>query len=244
MAYQLGTLPFTAAAIEEAIELNGVAVKANIAAFRWGRAAVASPEAFAAATTEPATKAAAKTFDLGTSPLAGETRRLVEIRAQLLSEHTGRTAALDYVKVVEAAWAAERVVTSISTYSEAVARGVAHFAAYKDEYEVARLLTRKELLAEVQVQVPGATKVKYNLHPPALRAMGMDRKLKLGAWSRPMLKTMAKAKVLRGTALDPFGRAEVRKVERELLSSHLDLVDRLTAGLVPENGSNVWPRIL
>ncbi len=71
-----------------------------------------------------------------------------------------------------------------TAYSEAVARGVAHLAAYKDEYEVARLLTRPELLAEVQQQVPGATDVRFNLHPPVLRAMGMDRKLKLGAWTR------------------------------------------------------------
>jgi indolepyruvate ferredoxin oxidoreductase len=122
-----------------------------------------------------------------------------------------------------------------SDYSQAVARGVAHFAAYKDEYEVARLLTRPELLAEVQAQVPGATKVQYNLHPPALRAMGMDRKLKLGAWSRPVLKATARGRFLRGTRLDPFGRGEVRRVERELLASHTALVEQLSASLTVES---------
>jgi indolepyruvate ferredoxin oxidoreductase len=120
-------------------------------------------------------------------------------------------------------------------YSEAVARGIAHLAAYKDEYEVARLLTRPELLAEVQAQVPGATRIQYNLHPPALRAVGMDRKLKLGAWSRPLLKVTARGRFLRGTRLDPFGRAQVRVVERELLASHTALVERLTASLTPES---------
>jgi indolepyruvate ferredoxin oxidoreductase len=237
VAYQLGTLPFSATAIEEAIELNGVAIKANIAAFRWGRAFVAAPEAFQAAVAGPAV-AEKPLPDLGASPLTGETRRTAAVRVQLLTAHSGKKAAKDYLKVVESAWAAERAVGEQTAYSEAVARGVAHFWAYKDEYEVARLLTRKELLAEVQAQVPGATKVKYNLHPPALRAMGMDRKLKLGAWSRPMLKTMAASKGLRGTFLDPFGKAEVRKVERELLASHLELVDRLNASLSAETYAN------
>jgi indolepyruvate ferredoxin oxidoreductase len=233
-AYQLGVLPMPAQAVEDAIDLNGVAVKANVAAFRWGRVAVADPAAFAAATGAQA-EVAPRTYDLGASPLEGETRRLASVRAQLLLEHSGPRAVRQYLDVVERAWAAERAVMVATDYSQAVARGVAHLMAYKDEYEVARLLTRPELLAEVQAQVPGATKVKYNLHPPALRAMGMDRKLKLGAWSRPVLKTMAKAKGLRGTALDPFGRAHVRVVERELIASHTALVDRLSASLTSES---------
>ncbi|MCA1710479.1 MAG: indolepyruvate ferredoxin oxidoreductase family protein [Actinobacteria bacterium] len=168
-AYQLGVLPFSAAAVEEAIELNGVAVAANVAAFRWGRAAVAAPEQFAAA-VRPAAAKAGKPYALGSSPLAGETRRLVEVRAQLLTAHSGRSAARDYVAVVERAWAAERALTEDMSYSQAVARGTFHLWAYKDEYEVARLLTRPELLEKVQEQVPGATKVTYNQVERALLA--------------------------------------------------------------------------
>ncbi|MCW2544482.1 MAG: indolepyruvate ferredoxin oxidoreductase family protein [Frankiales bacterium] len=229
-AYQIGSLPFSAAAIEEAIELNGVAVKANVSAFRWGRVAVADQAAFAAAVA-PAAAKAAEPFDLGSRPLAGETRRLTEVRARLLEQHSGRKTALEFIAVVERAWIAERAVTEQTSYSEAVARGVAHLWAYKDEYEVARLLTRPELLENVQLQVPGATKVTYNLHPPALRSMGMSSKLKLGAWSRPMLKATAKGRFLRGTAIDPFGRAHVRKVERELKASHTALVEKLSGAL-------------
>ena len=233
-AYQLGTLPFSATAVEEAIELNGVAVKANVAAFRWGRVAVADPQAFAEA-VNPAVRRTPKAFDLGSSPLAGETRRLVEVRAQLLLDHSGSKTAKDYVALVERAWTAERAVMVQTAYSEAVARGIAHLWAYKDEYEVARLLTRPELFELVQAQIPGATKVTYNLHPPALRSMGMSSKLKLGAWSRPLLKATAHGRVLRGTALDPFGRAHVRRVERELKASHTALVEKLTASLTAQS---------
>jgi indolepyruvate ferredoxin oxidoreductase len=231
-AYQLGALPLPASAVEEALELNGVAVAANTAAFRWGRVAVADPAAFAAAVNPAAAVAKPAPRDLLVgSPLDGETRRLAQVRAQLLLDHTGLTAARRYVAVVERAWQAERALGGRTAYSEAVARGVAHVQAYKDEYEVARLLTRPELLDEVRAQVPDAGKVQFNLHPPVLRAMGMDRKLRFGAKARPAFTALARAKALRGTPLDPFGRAEVRRVEREIAASHTALVERLTATL-------------
>jgi indolepyruvate ferredoxin oxidoreductase len=42
---------------------------------------------------------------------------------------------------------------------------------------------------------------------------------------------LAKGKRLRGTVFDPFGRAHVRRVERQLLSEYEDIVVDVAAGL-------------
>ena len=225
-AYQQGALPFTADAIEWAITLNGVAVEANVAAFRWGRVAVADPAAFHSASdpTPPSTRARASARIahelVERLPLTGETRRLAEHRAALLIDYQGRALARSYLALVERVWAAERALGDRTALSEVVARSLHHVAAYKDEYEVARLLTSRESAAAVRAQVPGATKVTWNLHPPALRAWGRKDKLHFGPRTRPVLAVLAMAKRLRGTALDPFGRAELRRVERALRDEH------------------------
>ncbi|MEM9564706.1 MAG: DUF6537 domain-containing protein, partial [Actinomycetota bacterium] len=111
--------------------------------------------------------------------------------------------------------------------TEAVARYAYKLMAYKDEYEVARLLVDQAADLTVANAVGSDVTVRYNLHPPMLRALGMDSKIELGPWFTPVLKNLARGKRVRGTALDPFGRAEVRRVERQLVDEYERLVTDL-----------------
>jgi indolepyruvate ferredoxin oxidoreductase len=234
-AFQAGALPLTATAIERAIELNGVAVALNLAAFRWGRVSVADSEAFAAA-TGAGPRARTRTEPDGSAfldgrALAGETRRLASVRAAAMADHSGERGARRYVDLVERAWSAERRVGERTAFSEAVARGAHRLGAYKDEYEVARLLTDPGLEADALAQVPGATRMTYNLHPPALRSAGWSSKITLGPSFKPVLRTLARGRGLRGTPLDPFGHALVRRIERALMTDYAEAVARLAGDL-------------
>ncbi|MBF6329666.1 indolepyruvate ferredoxin oxidoreductase family protein [Nocardia transvalensis] len=236
-AYQLGGLRLPATAIEEAIEINGVAVAANIAAFRWGRVAVARPDEFAAAITPPQRKRPeiAVPADLFEGLTAtGETRRLVELRAVELIGFQGVRVARDYVRTVQRIWEAQQRVTDRTEFSEQVARGLYKFTAYKDEYEVARRLVDPAFVDEVAAQVPDGANLTYKLHPPILRAMGRKKKIGFGPRSHVALKLLAKGKRLRGTKFDPFGYMHVRKVERALLAHYTDMVTNLADTLATD----------
>ncbi|GHH25692.1 DUF6537 domain-containing protein [Streptomyces lanatus] len=63
----------------------------------------------------------------------------------------------------------------------------------------------------------------------------MQRNIRLGRWFRPGFTALHGMRRLRGTALDPFGRAHVRKVERALLEDYSERVTHLLAGLTPAN---------
>lgn len=229
-AYQAGSLPISAAAIERAIELNRVGVASNLAAFRWGRVAVADPEAFAAATRR-VERPPLPRYPLDESPLAGPTREAAAVRAAHLVAYGGRALARDYLAAVEEAWRAERRVTDRTDFSRAVAVGLHRALAYKDEYEVARLLTNPAFAAFVREEVPGARRIRYQLQPPLLRALGLRRKVSLGPAWRPLLAGLARLRFLRGTPLDLFGYTRVRRAERALAREYRALVAALTASL-------------
>src|SRR5438128_8344121 len=62
-AYQKGLLPLSAKSIEQAIEINGVAIKMNTQAFQLGRLAAADPARLAAMMKGQDETVAAKTLD-------------------------------------------------------------------------------------------------------------------------------------------------------------------------------------
>jgi indolepyruvate ferredoxin oxidoreductase len=106
--------------------------------------------------------------------------------------------------------------------------------AYKDEYEVARLHLDAVERAKRDAEFGADAKVYFMLHPPLLRALGLKRKLKLGRWFLPAFKLLYRMRRLRGTKLDPFGPAKVRRVERELIADYEALVDEALSLLTPE----------
>jgi indolepyruvate ferredoxin oxidoreductase len=227
VAYQAGALPIGAEAIEHAIGLNGVAVEANIAAFRRGRLSVSGP-----APSQP--DAEHEDLDEGT----GQTSSLAQLLARRVPEleaYQDRAYASAYQDIVERVRAREAAVTGTDLLARTVAANLFKLAAYKDEYEVARLSLDPALTARIEEQFGPGARYAYRLHPPVLRALGMRRKISLGPWFRPAFGALVALRRLRGTALDPFGRTEVRREERALLAEYRTVITRLTETLTADS---------
>jgi len=243
VAFQTGALPLPAWAIEQAIELNGVQVEPNVQAFRRGRQRVADPAAFAQAVAARRATAPARPptepertliASVGAAP-GSELHRIVTVRIPDLIDYQNVDYARRYADLVARVREAEdRSVAPKSELSEAVAEFGYKLMAYKDEYEVARLLTDPQAEAALRAEFGAGARVSYRLHPPLLRALGMKRKLKLGPWFRPAFRLLRAGKIVRGTRLDPFGYTQVRRVERELIDEYTATIEDLAGQLSPE----------
>jgi indolepyruvate ferredoxin oxidoreductase len=226
-AFQAGFIPVSEASIETAIRLNGAAVEANVLAFRYGRLAVADPGALA-------TLLAAQRLTLADRLADG-----TSLAADLADYHDAAYAAQYTAFVNEVAEREQAVLPGSTAIAAAVARGLHKLMAYKDEYEVARLHVQGAFRANAAARFAGSPRLAYNFHPPLLRALGMKRKLQLGAWFTPVLQLLVRLRRLRGTRLDPFGAAEVRRVERALIPWYRDAVTQALAKLTPANAAQV-----
>ena len=208
MALQAGALPIEPEYVEQALELNGVRVDANLAALRLGRRAVVDPDAVAHAThSEPRA--------------ARDVEATVDFLAADLVAYQDARYARSFREFVQTVDDAERAVApGSSALTLAVARNLYKLMAYKDEYEVARLMLDDDAMAEAYTVAGqnggGRGRVAYKLHPPLLRALGVDHKMTFGSWTRPMFRWLARGKRLRGTVLDPFRWTKVRRAERAL----------------------------
>ena len=56
----------------------------------------------------------------------------------------------------------------------------------------------------------------------------------MGRWIEPLFRLLVRLRRLRGTALDPFGHARVRRLERALVADYRALVEQALATLSPE----------
>ena len=97
---------------------------------------------------------------------------------------------------------------------------------------MARLHLLPEFRAALAEAVPGGHGVRYQLHPPVLRALGMRRKLALPApVARPAFGVLRAMRHVRGTPADVFGYSRVRRTERRLAAEYEDGLRAVLPGL-------------
>ena len=223
-AYQKGLIPLAAESIAKAIELNGAAVRMNLAAFRLGRELAAGPAPVAAAKT----------------PVSGPPtlEQLVERRAEFLTDYQNEAYAATYIGFMSRVAAREKeTLGSSGEFSAAVARSLFKLMAYKDEYEVARLHTGGAFRRQLGAMFDGEVKLAYHLAPPLLArrdpVTGVPRKMRFGGWMGGLFRLLAASRFLRATPFDPFGHTVERRQERALIEEFRATIDRLLPALSP-----------
>lgn len=227
-AAQSGRLPLSVAAIEQAIRLNGASVDANIRAFRLGRLSA----------TDPARLASLLPQRHAPKPMTVD--QLIDHRAGHLTAYQNAAYAARYRSLVERFRSAELAVAPDSQMlARTVAAGYANLLAYKDEYEVARLLSDPAMIAEVRSKFEDGARITFNLAPPFLPGRapnGRPRKRSFNAtWLLPMLRLLARMRGLRGSRFDPFGHTADRRLERRLIDEYESLAEQVVDDLTAAN---------
>ena len=208
-AWQAGLIPLSGQAIRRAVELNGAAVKGNLAAFEIGRWAISHSKEAARAVRQ----------EVVPTPLGLDEQ--IALHFEHLEKYQDRALADRYETRVRAA---EKIDKG---FALALAKGYHKLLSYKDEYEVARLHV-ETLETAVAENFKDTRAMYFHLSPPLLARKGPDghpRKMRFGPWVMKVLRPLARMKRLRGTPFDPFGYTAERRFERELIKQYEQDID-------------------
>lgn len=227
-AWQRGLVPVSAQALDEAIELNGVAVEFNKQAFLWGRRCADQPEKvmglIAADESEP-------------SPAS--LSEILHDRKNRLIRYQNEAYAIAYADQLEIIRAVDPRAEQANSIAEIAASHLYKLMTYKDEYEVGRLYSDGEFLEKLQQQFEGNFELRFNMAPPLFSKRdphtGHLIKREFGPWMMKSFQLLSKLRCLRGTALDLFGYTQERKQERADIGEYTELLAVLMAGLTQEN---------
>ncbi|MEL0008089.1 MAG: indolepyruvate ferredoxin oxidoreductase family protein, partial [Luminiphilus sp.] len=228
-AWQRGWVPVSETALEQAIELNGVAVDFNKRAFLLGRRFAHQPQLVESLL--PNTTSGADT------PLTLD--QVIEDRFTRLIAYQSVSYARRYHDQVDAVRKIDSDADAEDSLTRVVAQQLFKLMAYKDEYEVARLYTDGSFQARLTAQFKGNFSLRFHLAPPLLSRAdpqtGKVKKREFGPWLMPLFRLLAKLKWLRGTRLDIFALTTERKQEREDLARYEADLTEICARLTADN---------
>lgn len=228
-AWQSGTVPLSEASILRAIELNGVQVEMNQAAFGWGRVAAHDISLL------PNPKSP------DSSVVADESlTSMIDYRADELHCYQNESYASRYRHWLERISAAERHCSDDDSLSRLVMHNLFKLMAIKDEYEVARLFTNGHFESQLKSQFERWDSLEFHLAPPLFAkrdSSGNLLKSSFGGWIMSIYRILSWLKFLRGTFFDIFGKTAERRVERQLLKDYEEDLELIISSLTSSNYS-------
>lgn len=236
-AWQKGKIPLKLESILRAIELNGVAVQKNLDAFEWGRYLAHHGTASLPLNGQQRQE---------TGVLVNMPESLDKLIARLethLTHYQNKKYARRFTEAVSHIRKLEQGLgVGSQQLTEAVARNLAKLMSYKDEYEVARLYADPAFLNQLRHEFEGEPgkdyQLNFHLAPPSFSKKdkhGHLIKKKYGPWMMKAFGLLQHFKGLRGTGLDPFGKTEERKMERQLIEDYLDMLRNFGSSLNENN---------
>jgi indolepyruvate ferredoxin oxidoreductase len=241
-AFQLGGLPISLDYIEVAI--GGAGRGSDVAtrdAFEWGRWAVHDPAAVRARLEgagrgeseyrglfDPSSEAVARAqHALDGRSVPDELRSVLIRRAGQVIDYQDQARANRFLDLVEIAASHDDAVHHWAL-TGAVVEAWFKLLTYKDEYEVARLHLKADYgRIAGELGIAGPYKVTYHLHPPALRRMGLQKKLPLGRPYEVAFRALRRMRRLRGTPFDVFRWDPDRRTERALIEEYEQLIHEI-----------------
>jgi len=218
-AFQAGLVPVSEKALLRALELNGVKIEENRAAFAWGRIAAADSQRIDALLGQRG--------DPRDEPLDA----MIERRAAFLEDYQDAQLRERYETLVSRVRAAEARVGGGDSLATTVAQAYFRLLSYKDEYEVARLHAETGFIENLRREYGAGAKLRFHLAPPVLNgrkdARGRPVKRDFGSWMLPVFRVLARMRTLRGGRFDIFGYTQERRMERALIGEFESAVDVL-----------------
>ncbi len=230
-AWQMGLVPVSHSALGQAILLNGVAVEKNRLAFAIGRCMATAPERLS---NHAIAEVPTETLD-----------QMIARRVSFLTGYQDRAYAERYANRISEL--RDALPKASEELVQSVARNLFRFMAYKDEFEVARLMTSDTFSKELAQQFDGEFTTKYHMAPPLLswKKDGNGRPVKraFGPWLRPVLSVLSRAKSLRGKPFNPFGYHSEARLHRQILSWYDALLTQLQTDFAVRSDAD-WLEIL
>ena len=234
-ALQQGWLPVSLQAIQRAIEINGVAVAANLAALDWGRRAALDLDAVLRQSSPAQVVRVVKRGEESIDSLI--VRRSKDLVAYQNKAYAARFETL--VRKVQQA--EQQTMAGTERLTRTVLTQTYRLMATKDEYEVARLYTDGRFEKQLREQFEGDPKLSFHLAPPLFAkrdpATGHLKKQAYGPWVLSVMRLLTGLKGLRGSWFDPFGKTAERRLERQLARMYPAMVEALLPTLTTGNHS-------